>query len=133
MTEEEQREYNIILAAFDGWEPSPYSHLPNKMYKGDRGISIDQLDYNTNWETLMPIVERISLHMYRDGERAYPRTFGMLNVETGMVMVRFNRSPVFEAETLKLAAFKAAGYFVKLYLKDKEKGLSLKLSKITQL
>ena len=52
-------EGNKLIAEFMGWSKSPYEHLPNKMYKDDKGIHVDQLKYNSSWDWLMPVVEKV--------------------------------------------------------------------------
>lgn len=57
---------NRIIAYFMGWEKSIYENLPNKVYKENYtiGISIDQLNYNQDWNKLMEVVEKI--HIQRE-------------------------------------------------------------------
>ncbi len=74
--------------------------------------------YKNSWDWLMPVVEKISQHVYEertesDGDEtlthkdtAFTRTFGMTSY-AGMRMVRINRSPLFEAETLIEASYLA--------------------------
>ncbi len=72
----------------------------------------------SDWRWLMPVVEFIS-HIRVDWENAtptdtyYPRTFGMLNAETGNPMVRLNANSVFEAKTLIEATWLAVVDFIK--------------------
>lgn len=81
---------------------------------------------NTNWNDLMPVVEKISkIEFHRemqdlgDGETEtiiythYPRTFGMLNNETENPMFRYNSCCLFEAETLIEAVWLATVDFIK--------------------
>jgi hypothetical protein len=81
--------------------------------------------YHSSWDHLMPVVEKISLMNYPDEptfaddedyvpDTAYPRTFGMIS-RNGQFMVRFNRQPLFEADTLIEAAWMAVVDFVKTY------------------
>jgi hypothetical protein len=60
--------------------------------------------YTTSWNWLMPVLEKICRLKIGDGIKTvdYPnlRTFGMINEETGGIMVRLNGFRVFEAETL---------------------------------
>lgn len=57
-------EGNKLIAIFDGWEDGRFEHLPNKLHKMEDGellgISIDQLNYNKDWNLLMPVVEKIN-------------------------------------------------------------------------
>lgn len=76
--------------------------------------------YHNDWNWLMPVIEKISLMQieYEDAtlsDTYYPRTFGMLNEETGNRMVRFNDCAVFEAKKLIDAAWLAVVDFVKWY------------------
>lgn len=55
---------NICVALFDGWITSPYPNTPNKLYKKDdngninKGISIDYLNYHSDWNLLMPVIRK---------------------------------------------------------------------------
>lgn len=76
--------------------------------------------YQSSWDYLMPVVEKISLHTYEDGEPAYPRTFGMpftdgLIDSKPSIMVRFNRQQVFHGETLIEATYAAVIAFLHYY------------------
>ena len=70
--------------------------------------SIEGQCYRTSWEWLMPVLEKICRLKFIE-TIYYPnlRTFGMINNETGGVMVGFNGHQVFEAETLLEATFLA--------------------------
>src|SRR3989337_4121660 len=73
-------------------------------YYGDSYITSSSMKYHASWDWLMPVVEKISLHVYDTQEdndqgnirviqhRAYMRTFGMITDE-GKWMVRINRMP----------------------------------------
>jgi len=86
---------------------------------------IDGLDYHANWNTLMPIIEKISRIEFDREENElplggteilihthYPRTFGMLNDKTGRPMFRYNCGGLFEADTLIEAAWLATVDFL---------------------
>lgn len=87
---------------------------------------VNTLKYNTSWDWLMPVINRISDHIYEEVEednglekriikdRAYPRTFGMIS-QDGKYMFRFNRQILFEGETLIDAAFLACVDFITWY------------------
>lgn len=89
-------------------------------------------EYHSDWNWLMRVVEKISKHVYeeqgiRDGvnteimiHRAYPRTFGMINNETGQFMFRFNWCGLFEADTLIEAAYMAVVEFIHWYNQNKK-------------
>lgn len=66
----------------------------------------NKLKYNSSWDWLMPVIEKISEIEFHDGETAYPRTFGMTS-GGGNKMFRFNRCQLFESETLINSAFLA--------------------------
>jgi hypothetical protein len=84
-----------------------------------------EYDYKNNWNALMPVVEKISQHVYeiQEDERiggttiikqtAYPRTFAMLSDDDDKLMVRFNRSPLFTADTLIEATYNAVVEWIK--------------------
>ena len=67
--------------------------------------------FRTSWNWLMPVLEKICRLKIGDGietiDYANLRTFGMINEETGGIMVRLNGFQVFEAETLIEATFLA--------------------------
>lgn len=77
----------------------------------------ETLEALPDWNTLMQAVTKISLHIIEQDKtgtyRAFPRTFGMRNEETGMMMVRFNMCPLFEARTLLEATWLAVVDFCK--------------------
>lgn len=87
-----------------------------------------KFQYETSWEWLMPVVEKISRHVYDEQEEeddgfggkrvikytAFPRTFGMLSME-GKIMVRFNRATLFEADTLIDATYQAVVDWIRWY------------------
>lgn len=77
--------------------------------------------YHSSWDWLMPVVEKIAKIVYEEGfedggkkvfDTAYPRTFGMIDDETGHFMVRINRCQLFKAPTLIEAAWLAVVYFI---------------------
>ena len=81
-------------------------------YLGKSGYT----NYLSSWNKLMPVIEKISRDKFEDdpdGDGCYPRTFGMINLETDNPMFRFNRYPVFEADTLIEAAFNAVVDYLK--------------------
>lgn len=77
-----------------------------------------ELKYHESWDWLMPVIEKICRIRVGDGvelvDYSYPRTFGMLNAETGKIMVRLNGHILFEADTLIEAAWLAAVDFIKM-------------------
>lgn len=76
--------------------------------------------YETTWNWLIPVVEKIMNIKYPDGENCYLRTFGMISEESDLVMVRFNRQQLFEAETLLKATYLAVSSFVSGQPKGRE-------------
>lgn len=94
---------------------------------GDFQIDEDLQYYNpdTDWNDLMPVVEKISrieydryeqengFEKYIEIETAFPRTFGMINSRTGNPMFRFNRCQCFEAPSLIEVTWLAVVDFIK--------------------
>ena len=80
---------------------------------------LDASEYQTSWAWLMPVIEKISISEYDDGEKMYPRTFGMQNEDTGQFMFRFNRQQLFEADTLIEAAYNAVISYLRGYQADR--------------
>lgn len=82
---------------------------------------IEKLDYHKSWSSLMPVVEKISQHVYEQNEideityydRAHVRTFTVS--DSGGWMVRFNRSPLYEGSTLIEATYKAVVDWIRWY------------------
>lgn len=82
------------------------------------------LHYRTSWDWLMPVVEKIAQHVYETIEenngyknvthtdRAYPRTFAMLD-NNGKWMVRINRMSLEQESTLIEATYKAVVEWIK--------------------
>lgn len=88
------------------------------VFMGVHGRFGEKCKYHISWDELMPVVEKISRLNMPDPDgvsetwQPWPRTFGMLNDDTGNPMVRFNRYPVFEATTLIEAVWLAVVYFI---------------------
>jgi len=51
---------NVVIAEFMGWEKSTLPNTPNKMYKGNFGIHVTMLDYDNNWNSLIPVFVKAS-------------------------------------------------------------------------
>jgi hypothetical protein len=85
---------------------------------------LDDMKFNSSWDWLMPVVEKISRMKIGDGietvEYAYPRTFGMVNKGTGGIMVRLTGFTLHEAETLIEATYLAVVEFL-TWLKENPK------------
>lgn len=67
--------------------------------------------YETSWGWLMPVVTKIICEKFDDGENVSLRTFGLIS-ESGNMMVRFERHPVFEAPTLIEATYLAVTDYI---------------------
>lgn len=89
------------------------------------------IPYHKSWDWLMPVVEKISLHVYEEytdhnGYKevpikcyAYPRTFAMPDYN-GEFMVRFNRCVLFQNKSLINATYEAVVDFIKRYNQNKK-------------
>lgn len=125
---------NEIIAEFMGakWRKT-YGPLTGAEYIEVQNSSAKYLiaQYDYSWDWLMPVVEKITNHVYDEEEvddgfggkriakyTAYLRTFGMLSSE-GKQMVRFNRSPIFEADTLIDATYQAVVDWIKWHNNQK--------------
>jgi hypothetical protein len=110
-------EGNRLIAEFMGKTYHP---------KLEKTSGINDLYYHSSWDWLMPVLEKISritIEWENSDDRTdtyYPRTFGMLNEETGKPMVRFNGNFVHEADTLMEATYLAVVDFIK---RQKEQGV----------
>lgn len=108
------------IAIYDGWEYVT-GGSNSKLYKKD-GYSLPstKFDYNTNWQSLMPVIEKISkIRLEENGkpcihnqDTCYPRTFGMPSEDGKRVLFRFNGYACHEGETLIEAAFEAVYEFI---------------------
>jgi len=89
---------------------------PHKENTGYTEFSIWAVGFDKDWNMLMPVVEIISkvplIGATDLQDTCYPRTFGMLNLETGNLMVRFNGMFLNEAPTLIEATWLAVVEFV---------------------
>ncbi len=82
------KDSNILIAAFDGYTvKGDLVYIPNDPYKGN--FSIDILDYHKNWNTLMPVIEKIESMGYSVSIERYlvqiiksvsPDIMGLINV-----------------------------------------------------
>jgi len=93
--------------------------LGNKEYKET------DLKYHKKWDWLMPVLEKICRLKIGDGkifvEYAYPRTFGMLDKESGGIMVRLEGFQLVLANTLLKATYLAVINFIENYNGDNSK------------
>lgn len=82
------------------------------------GSSSADLKYDTSWDWLMPVIEKISKLNLPDTDgsseywQPFPRTFGMTNDDNGNFMFRFNRYCLHEAPNLIDAAYSAVVDFI---------------------
>lgn len=99
---------NSRIAEFMEWQ----HHADKDIDKHE----MENLKYHSSWDWLMPVVEKISKVPLIGAEdlqdTCYPRTFGMLNLETGNLMVRFNGMFLNEAPKLIDAVWMAVVEFV---------------------
>jgi hypothetical protein len=78
-----------------------------------------ELNYRSSWEKLMPVIEKICRLDFNDNKISFlcfPRTFGMVNEDTGKIMVRLNGFSLHEADTLIEATYLAVVEYVRYYL-----------------
>ena len=124
---------SALIAGFLGWEnygdgktykfPNlyPIYNIDDEENTGWISEQISKAEFDTRWDWLMPVVDKIMRTKIGDGveyvEYPYLRTFGMLNEETKNPMVRFNGFQVFEAETLIEATFLAVVDFLEWWIK----------------
>lgn len=120
--EQPTKEGNKLIALFDGMtfhndDPSTYQegYFLLEDSEGDATFEPIDLKYSISWDWLMPVIEKISTIKFDEeqGDTHYPRTFGMLNSETGKPMFRFNCGGLFEADTLIEAAWLAVTDYLK--------------------
>jgi len=82
----------------------------------------EHLAYDKSWGWLIPVLEKICRTRVGDGreyiEYAYPITFGMIDKETGGIMVRLNGHQLHIADTLIEATWFAVIEFIEGYNKD---------------
>ncbi len=127
MTQNEILSGNRLIAEFMGGTVTPIDTCVNYTHMSIPHWAFVESDFDTlkvggygyakSWDWLMPVVEKISkiplIGATDISDTCYPRTFGMINVETGNVMVRFNATYLCEAPTLIEAVFFAVVEFVR--------------------
>jgi hypothetical protein len=125
MTQEEIDKNNAIIGDFMGlehkqmgWKVGYHWHVT--IAGRDHWYRTSSMKFNSSWDWLMPVLEKIGQFEYEDGDNAYLRTFGMINPSTGNPMVRINRSILCEADTLIQAAYMAAVDFIHWHYQQKE-------------
>lgn len=154
MTPKEIEDGNIIIGTYHAQEVRNHStdgmlfNLPGSVaYR-----TIYELRYHSDWSDIMPVVEKVSRTKIGDGveyvDYAYPRTFGMLNVDDcsycdgvgwyeggptiqttcehckgtridGKIMVRLNGYGLFKADTLIEATWLAVVDYITWLNKQK--------------
>lgn len=127
MEDTKQLTDNELIAEFMGIN---VAHWGPVLYRSDEDGMVDITDDpqtyspDRSWDDLMPVVEKISQHVYESyqdnngykdvtvHERAYPRTFGMIDNE-GRWMVRINRMHLEQEDTLIKATYNAVVEWIK--------------------
>lgn len=120
MSNEEIIKGNKLIAEFMGAKFITGKELNQAddcfLFEGEAAIPISKHDYFTTWGLLMPVVEKICRTKIGDDVNtiayAYPRTFGMIDEETGKIMVRLNGYFLNSADTLIEAAWKSVCEFI---------------------
>lgn len=124
---------NGLIAEFMEMVPNPHDGNQTWSFKEDAHSVEGQiygvwhpLQYETSWDWLMPVVEKIATYVYdsyessngykniTEHDRAYTRTFGMIDGQ-GKWMVRINRMPLEQEDTLIKATYQAVVEFIKWY------------------
>lgn len=109
MEQSEILEGNKLIADFMKWQ-----HHENVSYDNHE---MSQLKYYLSWDWLMPVIEKISkmpiIGATEQSDTCYPRTFGMLQDDTGLPMFRFNCCCLYVGGTLIEAAWIAVVEFIK--------------------
>ncbi len=127
MTKKEIIEGNKLIALFDGFEflndnsefcPNGYFVMNSE--EGHNNMHHpEELNYHKSYDWLMPVFEKIFRLQIGNGietvDYACCRTFGMLNNETGGIMVRLNGFTVHESQTLIEATYSAVLEFIQFY------------------
>lgn len=97
---------HIWYASYLGYRTPAFS-VPNKSVE----YLLNESKFNSSWDWLLPVLEKLCRKEIGDGieyvKYATPRTFGMLNEETGQIMVRLDGFQLFQADTLIEATFLA--------------------------
>jgi len=135
MTHEDKIEGNVLIAKFMGGTPYLVSMSPGAEERilipmwGDCSLRIskpeawadpsDEMRYHSDWNWLMPVLEKIIRVEIGDDvetvKHAFPRTFGMIDEETGKCMVRLNGFFLHKEDRLIDAAYSAIVEFINHY------------------
>lgn len=109
MEQNELLQGNKLIADFMGWQ-----HHEDSKYDE---CEMAKLKYHLSWDSLMPVIEKISkvpvIGATEQSDTCYPRTFGMLQDDTGLPMFRFNCCHLYVGGTLIEAAWIAVVEFIK--------------------
>ena len=113
-------DYNKLIAEFMGAVKSDFGDymiftVGNPQSVGK--INHSDIKYDSSWDWLIPVFERIGEFKFEDGDNARLRTFA-----DGMV--RINRFQLYKEETLLLSAWKAAVDFIEWHNENKHKVLN---------
>lgn len=78
------------------------------------------LQYHKSWDWLMPVIIKIGtikipFEDFNQHETYYPRTFGMINIENGNYLFRYNNLFLHESPELIKAAYAATVEFINYY------------------
>jgi hypothetical protein len=127
MEQTEILEGNKLIAEFMGGKYMPYTegmfgHFEHFMFPDlqydENFIKINDLEYYSSWNWLMPVIEKISkipvIGATEQSDTCYPRTFGMLQDDTGLPMFRFNCCHLYVGATLIEAAWIAVVELIKM-------------------
>lgn len=116
MKEHEIETGNVLIARF--MDKTFYGSYKIKDYGPGTLNEYPPMLYNSSWEWLMPVIEKIShipvIGATEQSDTCYPRTFGMLQDDTGLPMFRFNCCHLFVGATLIEAAWIAVVEFIKM-------------------
>ena len=89
-------------------------------------IPLSELQYHSSWDWLIPVFEKICRLTVGDGvvfiKNPTPTTFGMLNEETGQIMVRIGGFTLWQADTLIEATWLAVIEFIEWYNEFNKQG-----------
>lgn len=132
--EKEILENSKLIAEFMGMKniSSVNQHPEYKDQEGDYWFP-ERMEYHLSWNWLMPVVEKIAklqfkpVEVINNGEDSYydniyPRTFGMVNADTRKFMVRLNKFPLHQSNSLIEATYYAVIEFIEWYNKQNSHG-----------
>ena len=108
-----REETNIMIAEFMGWKNSLEKKNPEYCrwyHPSDLGIMFfpEQLIFDSSWDWLMPVVEKIEQFEFNDGDKAFVKSFGENKV-------RINRFSLHMEETKLASMYEAVLEFIEWY------------------